>query len=299
MEKHDFYDISKDFIFPFCLTLVSALVAWFVFFKQIIEERKKEKQSKRFDLKNKLTYFAMIVHNAIDNTKGQTLLINKLIKTMNDDGINSAVLSKHPLYDLKIVTEKIDIESYLISYLEFYSNKDKLSTLEEFKKIIDSAGMINDVFNQVYADLNSKHAFNLELQKKFYEQLEESADLFGKCLHNFKVNKNPLFPEMWKIHQLLNSAKRIEGMEAILQQYNLFIKPLLEFLDSCNAKKIEFDMDTGNLWVISSKATNTFLNLQGETAHHKSRLTEDYKMLIELTSSLEDSSSKLRNDFLS
>jgi len=299
MEKHGFYDILKDFIFPFCLTLVSALVAWFVFFKQIIEERKKEKQSKRSDLKNKLTYFAMIVHNAIDNTKGQTLLINKLIETMNDDGINSAVLSKHPLYDLKIVTEKIDIESYLISYLEFYSHKDKLSTLEEFKKIIDSAGMINDVFNQVYADLNSKHTFNLELQEKFYDQLEESANLFGKCLHNFKNNKNPLFPEMWKIHQLLNTAKRIVGMEAILQQYNLFIKPLLEFLDSCNAKNIEFDVDTGNLWVISSKTTNTFLNLQGETAHHKFRLSEDYNLLIELTSFLEDSSSKLRNDFLS
>lgn len=291
------YSILKDFVFPFVFTSIGALVAWLVFFRQIIIDKKKEKDAKNENLKNKLTFFTMIVHNALDNVKGQNSYVKVLIKDLREKQNEILVLYQYPTYDLKIIAEKIDIEDYLLSYLAFYSTKSKINILKEFKEIVDNFAIINDIFIQIQNDLKSRHAFLTDLSAKYHNLTEECADLLGLCLKNLKEDRNPLFTRFFEVHNIQNKAV-IRENDIIKAQYIYFIKPLLELLDSLHTEKIEFNDVQGNLWIASGKASNIYNNIISESVHHATRATEDFDLVNKLISKIETASENLRKDFL-
>ncbi len=293
-----YYNIIKDFVFPLLLTIISGIVAWFLFIKQLLNEKRKEKQSINDDIKNKLTYFAMIIHNAIENSVGQNENIKELSIEIENSGFNSIQLNKHPTYDLKIVAEKLDKESYLLSYLKFYKKDNKIEMLEDFKQIIDTCGIINDIFIQINNDLESKQKFEHDLMTKFYEGSEECADYFGKSLVKLKETNNPLFHKLFEINKASDNLKNFKENQIIKAQYELFLKPTLILLDKCHSEYIEFDENLGNLWIRTSNTINIYNNLESETFRLNEMLKEQSSFINELIDVLKKSSERLRKDFL-
>lgn len=293
-----FYNIFKDFIFPLLLTIISGFGAWFLFIRQLLNEKKKNKQSINEDIKNKLTYFSMIIHNAIENSIGQNDNIEELVKKIENSDFNSIPLYKHPTYDLKIIAEKLDKESYLLSYLKFYKKDDKLKMLNDFKQIVDSCGIINEIFNQINTDLESKQIFEHNLKEIFFENIGECSDFFGKSLVKLKETNDPLFYKLYEINKASEDLKNFKENQIIKAQYELFLKPTLSLLDKCHSEHIEFDENTGNLWICTSKTINVYINLQTETIRLKTMLEEQNEFIKELIENLKKSSVRLRNDFL-
>lgn len=292
------YNIFKDFIFPLLLTISSGIFAWFIFFKQILNEKQKDKETKEEDLKNKLTYFAMIIQNAIENATGQNDKVKQLILEMGNSEVNFLSLEKYPTYDLKILAEKIDKENYLISFLNYYSEKSKKDMLNDFKNIVDSCSIINDVFDQINSDLESKQLFENKLKEKFSQGIFECSDLFGKALVKWNEDKNPLFYKLFEISKKTNELKNYHENSIFEAQYRLFLIPTLLFLDECHSKNIEFDEIVGNLWTKSSDSVNIYDNLKSETTRLKEMLTQQNQFVIELIETLKKSSAMLRKDLL-
>lgn len=292
------YNILKDFVFPFVLAIIGALAAWFVFIKQLVSDKKKEKKANKEDLENRLAYFSILIENAIENSKGQNENIKTLISDIENSGVNFVSLMKYPTYDLKIIAEKIDKENYLLSYLKFYSKKNKKKTLNEFKTILDSCGIINDVFIQIDNDLESKQIFESNQKEKYFKNLNHWADLFGKSLVHLKENNSPLFNELFKINKKSKTIKHIDSNKIFEAQYQNLLIPTLELLDKAHSKQIEFDEYTGNLWTTTSSIINIYNNLERASLEIKNMLIQQNKFINSLIISLEKASEKLRKEFL-
>ena len=291
------YNITKDFVFPFILALIGALAAWFVFFKQIVNDKKNEKKAKKEDIKNKLTYFSMIVNNAIENSKGQNENISLLITEITNSGINFVSLPKHPTYDLKIISEKIDIEDYFLSYLKFYSKKNKMSNLNEFKEIIDSCGIINDIFIQITNDLESKQKLEFKLKDDYFKNMDNWCDFFGQSLVYLNENKDPLLIELLQVNNNSETIKYISPNKIIKAQYEKLLIPTIKILDKAHSQQKEFDENLGNLWVLTSQTINIYNNLEGAAFQIKTMLVEQNNFVDEQISLLEKASLKIRKDF--
>jgi len=292
------YNVFKDFVFPLFLALVSGFLAWYFFFRQIMNERQKNTESKLTELRNKLTYFAMITHNSIENAKGQNSYLKLVIADFDREGINLIYWRKYPTYDLKIIAEKIDIESYLLSYLNFYDGKDKIQNLNDFKSIIDSCGVINEIFEMSNNDLKSKFEFDTKIKTEYTTILTECAKLFGESLYKHKTENNPLFKDLFNIH---NNSQIIQScpVEQIMKvQHEVFVIPTLNLLDSWHRDRIEFDNYTGELWIKVKEASDIFNNLITEAFRLRSMFAENYVYINRLILKLENSSQKLRDDFM-
>ncbi|MBP0903022.1 hypothetical protein ACFSKN_13700 [Mariniflexile gromovii] len=292
------YNILKDFVFPFILALIGALVAWLVFIRQIVSDRKNELNAKKEDIKNKLTYFSMIVNNAIENSKGQNKNIKDLIYQIDNSGIDSIPLTKHVTYDLKILAEKIDKEDYLLSYLKFYSKENKKKLLNEFKEILDSCGIINDIFIQINNDLESKQVLEFELKKNYNLNLDNWSDAFGGSLVYLKEKNDPLFFELFKIQENSNKIKHINLEKSIWQQHEKLLLPTLFLLDKAHSEHKEFDDNLGNLWILTNQTIHLFNNLEQASKQIKTMLTQQSELVNNQIAVLEKASQKLRNIFL-
>lgn len=298
LEETLVYNVMKDFFFPIFLALMSAFVAWYFFFRQILNERKKDEAKKSEDLSNKLTYFAMIVENAIENAQGQNAFLKDMIVEIGQSGVNLISWHKHPTYDLKVISEKLSAEEYLLSYLSYYRDKNKRENLKDFKNIVESCVVINDIFISSAEYLEGKIRFDNELKRDFFDKIAEAADLFGKSIHKMREEENPLFTEMYKIHVRSKSMKEVSGNLLIPTQVNLFALPILQLLDKKQLEGVEFDEYTGNLWVVAGQAVNTYKNLQSDMERLKSTFSYNYSYAERLIARLKDSSEKLRSDFI-
>lgn len=292
-----FYNVIKDFIYPLLLTFLSGVVAWFLFIKQIVSDRQKIKDSKEEDLRNKLTYFAMIIHNAIENAEGQNAKVLELVNEIENAGINSVPLQKHPTYDLALIAEKIDKENYLLSYLSFYSENGKKETLLDFKNMLDSCGIINDIFLQIKEILKAKSMLETELRKEFYDSAVECAIRFGKSLEKLKEANDPLFYQLFEINKNLENLENYREDNILPAQYHIFLKPTLRLLDNCHRANKEFDEDTGSLWTKTGETMSIYHNLESETLKLKTMLIDQNDYVNELITQLKKSSEKLINDF--
>ncbi|QDO94636.1 hypothetical protein FNB79_11925 [Formosa sediminum] len=298
IENSFIYNIIKDFVFPFILALIGALAAWFVLIKQLVNDKKKEKKTNKEDLENRLAYFSILIDNAIENSKGQNENIKTLISDIEHSGVNFVPLMKYPTYDLKIMAEKIDKENYLLSYLKFYSQKDKIKTLNEFKKILDSCGIINDVFTQINKDLESKQIFESNQKENYFKKLNHWADLFGTSLVHLKENNNPLFYKLFEINTKSEQIKNLNSNKIFEAQFQNLLIPTLEILDKAHSEHIEFDENTGNLWTTTSSVINIYKNLERASHGIKNMLIQQNKFITIQINSLEKASEKLRKEFL-
>jgi hypothetical protein len=293
------YNIIKDFVFPFVLALIGALAAWFVLIKQLVSDKKKEKKTDKEDLENRLAYFSILVENAIENSKGQNDNIKTLISDMEHSGVNFVSLMKYPTYDLKIMAEKIDKENYLLSYLKFYSKKNKMKTLNEFKTILDSCGIINDVFIQINNDLESKQIFESNQKEKYFKNLDHWDDLFGGSLVHLKEKNDPLFYQLFEINKKSKQIKNIDSNRVFEAQFQNLLIPTLKILDKAHSEQIEFDENTGNLWTTTSSIINIYKNLERASSEIKNMLIQQNEFINSLIISLEKASEKLRKESLS
>lgn len=292
------YNIVKDFLFPLFLALISVMTAYFFFFRQILNDNQKNNEAKKEDLKNKLTYFALIVHNAIQNSKEQNKNLNNLIHDLKDLEIDSRPQYIAPLTDLKIIVKKINVENYLLSFLEYYSKGNKIENAGKFKTIIDSCGMIYQIFSQNDKFLKDKLKLETEGKIKFSAIVSECAGLLGKCLQKMHDEKNSLFPEFIKINENINKKMSSYGDDFLRGQNYLVLKPCLELLDSWNQKNIVFDEDLGNLWIISKEGNELYNNMSRNNKLLLNHLIKNFETVNDLLIDIENSSKQLRKDFL-
>ena len=292
------YSVIKDFLFPLFLALISAITAYYLFFRQILNEKQKELVLKNEELKNKLTYFTLTIHHAIQNAKEQNENVQGLISQLQKIEIDSHSLIIAPLTDLKNIVEKIDVENYLLSFLKYYSDGNKIENAGKFKIIVDSCGMINHIFIQNDKFLEDKLKLEVEGKMKLSEQVQECAGLMGKCLQKMKEDKNPLFTEMIKIHVDCNQKLSSFGNDFLRGQYYLFLKPCLNLLDNWNEKHIEFDENLGELWIGAKGGVELYNYLTVNNKILINHLNRNFNSVNELINDIEKASIELRKDFL-
>ena len=292
------YSIVKDFLFPLFLAIISAITAYYLFFRQILNDNQKIIEHKKEELKNKLTYFSLIVHNAIHNSKEQNENLKTLISELKEIEIDSRPQFIAPITDLKFIAEKIDTENYLLSFLEYYSSGNKIENAGKFKTIIDSCGMIYQIFLQNDKFLEDKLKLDSEGKIKFSAIVNDCADLLGKCLHKMNKEKNPLFSELIKIHNDINEKMYSYGEDFIRGQYYLIVQPCLKLLDSWNEKHIVFDEDLGNLWIASKDGFHLYSNMLRNNKLLLTHLINNFDSVKDLLIDIETSSQQLRKDFL-
>lgn len=292
------YNIVKDFLFPLFLALISGLTAYYLFFRQILNDNQKSIQHKKEELKNKLTFFALTIHNAIHNSKEQNENVHELISELTKLEIDSRPQNIAPITDLKNISEKIDIENYLLSFLEYYSKGNKIENAGKFKTIVDSCGMVYQIFVQNDKFLEDKLKLEGEGKIKFSEKINQCAVLMGKILNKMQEEKNPLFSEIIKIYNDNNQKIKSYGRDFIRGQYYILLKPLLELLDSWHKKQIEFDEDIGNLWLASKEGIELYEYLSRNNEILLNFLILNFEGVNDLIIDIETASGDLRKDFL-
>lgn len=292
------YNLIKDFLFPLFLALISVITAYYFFFRQILNDNQKMIERKKEELKDKLTYFSLIVHNAIQNSKEQNKNLRTLITELEGIEIDSRPQFIAPITDLKNIVKKIDIENYLLSFLEYYSSGNKIENAGKFKTIIDSCGMIYQIFLQNDKFLEDKLKLDSEGKIKLSAMVNECANLLGKCLHKMHEEKNPLFPEFIKINDDANRKMNSYGDEFLRGQYYLILKPCLALLDLWNTRHIAFDEDLGSLWITTKDGVELYNNMLRNNILLLNHLKINFEEVENLVIDIETSSQQLREDFL-
>lgn len=292
------YNLIKDFLFPLFLTLISVITAYYFFFRQILNDNQKIIERKKEELKDKLIYFSLIIHNAIHNSKEQNKNLKTLINELEGIEIDSRPQFIAPITDLKNIAEKINTENYLLSFLEYYSSGNKIENAGKFKTIIDSCGMIYQIFSQNDKFLEDKLKLDSEGKIKLSAMINECVNLLGKCLNKMHEEKNPLFPEFIKVNDNINKKMNSYGDEFLRGQYYLILRPCLELLDSWNKRQIVFDEDLGNLWIASKDGVDLYGNMRRNNILLLNLLNKNFEEVENLLIDIENSSQQLRKDFL-
>ena len=140
--------------------------------------------------------------------------------------------------------------------------------------------------------------FEHNLKEKIFENINQCVNYFGESLLALKANNNPLFYELFEIEKSSKNIRNFNGNQIIIAQHDFFLKPTLLLLDRSHSEGVEFDENTGNLWVFTSKTIDLYGNLEAETIRLKTMLEGQNIYIKELIEDLKKASYKLRNEFL-
>lgn len=186
-QPNGLYDIAKDFVLPLFLTLLAALAAYYIFYRETRRDKEKEEVARQQKIKDKLTYFTALLSNIIKTATDQHQYLLEWIENVNKDDVNFHLLTYMPIQDLERLV-KIDVESYLLSYAEFYSQNRKES-IKTFKKMMVNVDYQYQLFNSIFSQLQKGQQFDFERKKQYQELFYKAYNLGGVIIQ--QLNEQP------------------------------------------------------------------------------------------------------------
>lgn len=289
------WDLSKDFVLPMLLAGFAGYMAYFIFVKETNRDKEKEQERKNEERSDKLRYFSALVENALRASIEQKDNLEKHINAMGQNNLDFHLMSFVPLYDLKRITEELNLEEYLLAYTNHYY-KDRAASIKEFKNIVAAIDYLYDVFVSIRSQLEKAQINDYERKKVFQQLYLQSYNLIGFLMVYFAGNDQQSFAEATLLLQNLQQNNPGNN-DDLNYHYTYFFEP---FNDFC----IQYTMDGRQMFPeILQLATYTrdgkqaFFNIQKHNDHLKNDLTNDFKTVYGCIQELQATSQRLLQEF--
>lgn len=289
------WSLFKDFVLPITLGGLAAYMAYFIFVKETKIEKAKERAKKDEERTDKLNYLSALVESALRTSSQQKNNLKNQIKTIRQNNIEFHLMTQVPLYDLKRITEVLNLEEYLLAYTNHYS-QDRASSVQEFKNIIASIDYLYDVFQNIIFQLKSSQTYDYQRKKKLQEIFENGWNLSGKLMLHFQQYDPQSYAEFIQLYQ--NFMQNHQGHNYDLQFYNdFFFEPFNEFSTNYLSVGRRVIPEVLELGIYTRDGKQSFSQIKSENDIVKNDLINDFKIVYRSLLELRADSKRLLQDF--
>lgn len=189
-DKESFWKEYDTLISSF-ITIVLFILAYFI--NQYLENRSNKKKSLE-----KLNYFTSIIISSLKLIKKQKTQIEENIQRyIEGDNYTFNTINLYSFLVITRVTEKLDLESYYLSYIGKYGNTPEI--INEFQILIETFDFLND-HHKNFRDLIERGLRNHENRyiqfNPYIQRIDSSIGEVLKILHQSNFIKLKEFQEI-------------------------------------------------------------------------------------------------------
>lgn len=294
------WDLLKDFMLPIVLAIGAGFFAYDIFVRETKRDKLKEEAQRNNEKNDKLFYITALLQNIIHLSLLQKDYIKNHIRKINNNEVDFHIMHWTTLNDFDRITDKLDLEEYLLAYTNHFNRNTKVS-VKEFKNIIISVDYLQGVFMMMQGQLKESMKFDYERKIRF-QTVNAAIQTTSQKLALILLEKDQEeYLKLTKIKFDFNQKSKenkIVGInyDLVFQVNNYFI-PLDKFcLDYARSGKpmIQEVIDLGNS---ANEAINLLEYIKSQNRHLKSSLCYQFKNIYRSIIALQKHTKNLFNDF--
>ncbi|WP_113651983.1 hypothetical protein [Pedobacter namyangjuensis] len=192
------YDVWKDFVVPIGITLLASGFAYWIFVAETRRDKRKERKAERQLQKDKLYYFANSVNSIIKISEQQNDNILVFAKEQLADPDEVKHLMIFSMNELRRVTTDLQLESYMLAYVNYYKD-DRQVAIKEFNNIIVRVDMLHGTFKAMNPHLQLLKEDERNAKEKFSGYFEKASRLVAVLALSLQSSAPQLSVEVNKI----------------------------------------------------------------------------------------------------
>ncbi|MDP3393082.1 hypothetical protein [Sediminibacterium sp.] len=289
------WDLAKDFLLPLVLGVFAGYMAYYIFVKETKRDRVNDEAKKAEERSDKLKYFSALVESALRTSIQQKNNLKNQIKAIRQNNVEFQLMTQVPLYDLKRISEELNLEDYLLAYTNIYS-QDRTASVKEFKNTIAAIDYLYDVFQHIIIQLKDSQMYDYQRKKKLQEIYENGWNLSGRLMLYFQRNDPQSYSEFLQLYQ--NFMQNHQGDNYDLQFYNdFFFVPFNDFCTTYMADNRRIIPEILELGIFTRDGKQSFNQVKSENDIVKNDLIGDFKIIYSSLMELRDNSERLLADF--
>ncbi len=194
------YEVWKDFILPILIAFSAGYMVYWTFIRQTRHDKQKELEAEKQLQRDKLYYFANSVKTIFAISRDQNAATLAFVEAQLKDLSEVKELLLFSLNELRRMTQDLQLESYMLAYVNYYGI-DRKAAIKEFNNIVVRIDMLYETFKHIEEhhhmaqEIDQKYKVNLlslryrasNLVAVLSVSLRKSAPLLAQELDQFAV----------------------------------------------------------------------------------------------------------------
>lgn len=284
------YDFGKDYIIP----ALGAYLVYYIFIKETNRDKSKILQQKKEEQNDKLFFFATITKSGISLSERQKNFLKNHIRAMKSDHITFNFLKIVPLVDLKRISEKLNLEEYLLAYTDVYNDK-RDESIKEFQNIISSFDFLYNAFTMIQTELINVQKHDYERKLEFKECYKKCNYLLGKVLLYFERIGGEEYRRISEAYKHFVDNHPADNYD-IQYYHDFFFIPLHDFIVDYLNNVRAFNQDFHDFEVYLKEGILVLKHIKAENEQTRMLLTKDFKEIARTIISLKKISKRMIDD---
>jgi len=294
-ENSFLYDLFKDFILPIGLALLASYMVFWIFVKETNRDKQKEKSVEFQQQKDNLQFFSNIVNSVIKTSEQQNSYILEFVDLYVTDQVTFHLLTFIPLNDMRRVTEDLDLEKYLLAYVNFFA-EDRRASINEFNEIIITIDFLHAILKAMLLQLQKAQDFDAERKANLQSQYEAAHSLTAKLLLKFRESDEEIFDEMVRLGDDLQSAYPGNNYD-LDYYYSKFFVPFNDFAVSYIQSSKQVDLDVNELAMTTRNGKQYYLQIKSENESLAEDLKGQHASIKKAIEELKSHTARLNENF--
>jgi hypothetical protein len=289
------WDFCKDFCMPLLLGASAAYMAYYIFIRETKRDKANEQVRKQQDQNDKLTFFSVLFDSALKASIQQKNNIKEQIRNIKKNDVDFHLMTQIPLYDLKRISEELNLEDYLLSYTNHYKN-DRVASVKEFKNMVAAIDYLYDVFKQIMDQLQRAQMYDHQRKTRYQELFASAYNILGKLMIAFSRHDPQSHAQCTQLLTVFANNHPGNNFDIIFYQ-NFFFIPFNNFCTNYLEQGGRVTQDILDLAVFTRDGLQTFDEIKSQNNNIKNDLIGDFKNIYRTLMELRKQSKKLISDF--
>jgi len=270
------WGLAKDFLLPLALAFLATYTALRIFFMETRRDQAKEIQRKIEERRDKLLYLSMMVHSCIKVAEKQAGNIKAFIEKVQTDDISFHEMSFVTLNDLKRVSEVLNLELYMLAYVNTYT-EDRKRSIKEFKDMISCNDYLLGIFIGITEQLAKAQDYDYKRKLAYKEKFDTTFKELSDMMNEWK-GPQPLANEIQEIYQ--DFEKNEPGDRYNLQYpFDYFFVPYAALFDKYLNNLFLTDQQYHDLAHHLNQGIQTFNHIKSQNKVLGDQLAGDYEQI--------------------
>lgn len=291
------WNLLKDFALPIALAGVAAYAAYYIFIKETSRDKQKEENRLNSERNDKLLYFSALVSNCLKVSIEQEANLRQHIRAIEVNDVDFHLQSFVPLTDFIRVSNSLNLESYLLAYVNNYQ-EDRKEAIKEFKGIVTSIDFLLTILQQQLDQLQKAQTYDYERKLKFQSIFSDSYRIIAIILHNIPAEPPPVYEQ---INVIIENYRTSPQPNTLQHSYDTFIFPIY----SLCAQYVQENFQSTN-WLYqqilelsfqSKSAIDLFALIKAHNQDFRRDLNGDLEKISKAIIDLQNSSNRILANF--
>lgn len=270
------WNASKDFVLPIAIAVLAAYVAYYIFIKETKRDKAIEERKKIEERSDKLLFFSTLIQGCLTTSVQQKNNIKDYIRLIRLNDVDFHLMTFVSLNDLTRVSNVLNLESYLLAYVNNYS-ADRKKSIKEFKEIIASIDFLLEIYTHIPETLKNAQIYDYERKTKFQNLFQNAYDLTGKIVLKFQNTNPPLVARLNTLYQ--NFINNYPGNNYDINYYHTyFFIPYNDFCTEYLGLNQPFQ-ELLDLALLTRDGKQLYGQIKSEHQFLKEQITNDFKSI--------------------